>query len=272
MVAKLFNRAVLNRERDAFEAWDFCLSSFTSDKGAPVRAFDDVDLGRVGLLGAGALGSAVGYVLLVSRARAEVVVIDPQSFDNPNLETCILAESPAVNLPMKKAVFLAGVLNRGGVKAKAEPRRILEGDDLLAEAWDAFVCGVDNAETRRILDGTNTGALLNAGLGDSKDDAGFVLWTRHGESGVRLSEVYTPVSAGRDEGINGAVVPKEFREACSRMAYEGVSLNIPFAALAAGSLLVAGLHHQARGEASVCNHLQFDLFGKQARFTRRLCG
>lgn len=274
MVAKLFNLAILGRDRDAFEAWDFSLSSFTSDKAIPLRWQQGVNLGRVGILGAGALGSAVGFVLLRSQAKADVVVIDPQSYDDPNLETCIMADVPAVNGPQKKAMHLAEVLKFGGIEAKAEPQRVEEGNELLRLRWDGFVCGVDNPESRRILDKTNTRVLLNAGLGDSKDDAGFVLWTRHLEGGAALSELYSPARSGARpaEVKNDGTVPKEFREECTRMAYQGVSLSIPFAALAAGSLLVAGLYHEARGRAPVDNYLQMDLFGKQSRYLRRLRG
>jgi hypothetical protein len=274
MVGKLFNVAILKRDRDAYEAWDFCLSSFTSDKGARVRSQEVLDLGRVGILGAGALGSAVGFVLLRSRAKADVIVMDPQSFDDPNLETCILADVLAVNGPRKKAVHLAEILKLGGIEARAELQRVEAGNDLLKLRWNGFVCGVDNPETRRMLDETNTRVLLNAGLGDSKEDAGFVLWTRHLEGGAPLSELYSPARSGARpaEVKNDGTVPKEFREECTRMAYQGVSLSIPFAALVAGSLLVAGLYHEARGEAPVDNYLQMDLFAKQERYQRRLRG
>jgi hypothetical protein len=273
MVAKLFNLAILGRDKDAFEAWDFCLSSFTSDKGAPVRPFEDLHLGRLALLGAGAIGSAVGFVLKISRARAEVVVIDPQAFDAPNVETCILADKVAVNKPRKKAVSLAEALKSAGIDATAEMELINGESELLKQKWNAFVCGVDNSETRRELDHTNARVLLNAGLGDSRDDAGFVLWTKHYSSGLRLSDVYKPTIAATDKAGREDVAPKEFsKDKCSRMAYRDVSLSIPFVALAAGSLLVAGLYHEARGEAPVSNYLQIDLFGKQQRFDRRLRG
>jgi hypothetical protein len=227
----------------------------------------------VGLLGAGALGTAVAYVLLKSRAKAELMVIDPQSYDDPNLETCILAEHAAVSLPMKKADFLAEALAGEGITARAERRRIEAGDGLLKEKWDAFICGVDNPETRRILDETNTGMLLNAGLGDTKEDAGFVLWTRHGSGDALLSETYAPLANnGGDNGKEGPAIPREFRDVCTRMAYQGVSLSIPFAALAAGSLLVAGLYHVARGEAPADNYFQMDLFGKQSRYLKEMRG
>lgn len=272
MVAKLFNLAILGRDRDAFEAWDFSLSSFTSDKGAPVRRMEDVTLGRIGMLGAGALGSAVGFVLLRSKAKADVVVIDPQSYEGPNLETCVLTDVVAVNGAWKKAVHVAEVLKAGGIAARPELERVKAGSELLKMRWNGFVCGVDNPETRRMLDESNTRVLLNAGLGDSREDAGFVLWTRHVEGGAPLSELYSPARSGTGRGKNDDTIPREFREECTRMLYEGVSLSIPFAALAAGSLLVAGLYHEARGEAPLDNYLQLDLFGKQSRYQRRLRG
>jgi hypothetical protein len=120
---------------------------------------------------------------------------------------------------------------------------------------------VDNGKTRRILDTTNTNVLLNAGLGASREDAGFVLWTRHAGNLSTLSQLY---SAAEGDAHQDEILPEELDE-CSRIAYRGVSLSMPFAALAAGSLLAASLYSNATGETSSVRYLQIDLFGKQQR-------
>lgn len=266
MVAKLFNAAVLGRPMNLFESWDFCLLRFRPRPATHIAAKGGLNLGRVTLLGAGAIGTAVGYVMLRSGVVAEVLVIDPQGFEEPNLETCILVDFGAVTGLAPKASFLADQLNVGGIVARSERRRVdSSGDPLLRCNAHAFVCAVDNPETRVILDNV-PGVLLNAGLGDSKYDAGFVLWTRHSASGPRLSDLYAESAGGRG-AQRGGHVPDEFNDECSRMRYLDTALSIPFTALAAGSLLTAGLFQRALDVRPDCSSLQLDLFGKQQRMT-----
>jgi len=74
-----------------------------------------------------------------------------------------------------------------------------------------------------------------------------------------LSELY---KATNGESHSYDPVPEEY-DACSRIAYLGVSLSMPFAALAAGSLLAASLYRHATGENNVVRYMQMDLFGIQ---------
>jgi hypothetical protein len=268
MVAKLFNAAILGRKKEISEVWEYCLLRFNSTPLQPIEFKENLDLGKIGLLGAGAIGSAVGYILVHSQFSGSLTIIDSQTFEEPNLETCILANSKAVNIPSRKAEFLAQTLSKTKIEARFEMRRIERPDDaLLAEQWDAFICGVDNSETRRKLDETNTNVLLNAGLGDSKEDAGFVLWSRHSKANRPLSALYKPKD--HEEYSKNLHIPMEFREQCSRMNYQDVSMSIPFIALAAGSLLVASLCQARMQMACDYNYIQIDMFAKQQRMTRK---
>lgn len=261
-VAKLFNRAVLGKTSRADEQWDFSLLQFKTGSEDSQRASQNTDLGRIGLLGAGAIGSAVGYVLSLTRWRGILEIIDPEVFEGPNLETCILANVTDVNRPMSKALSLGSVFTGHPISAKPHQVRVEEGDNLLKEKWGTFICAVDNSPTRRILDDVTTDLLLNAGLGDSREDAGWVFWTRHTQTDPKLSSFYP---AQKDAGPD-TPVPSEFREKCSRMAYQGVSLALPFVALAAGSLLAASLYQRAQNRLAEVGLLQMDLLGKQQKF------
>lgn len=266
MVAKLFNAAVLGRATHLYEPWDFCLMRFRLRPPTHLVARRGVDLGRFTLLGAGAIGTAVGYVMLCCGVVADVLVIDSQGYEEPNLETCMLLDFEAATGLAPKARFLADALNVCDIVATSESRRIESADDpLLRREAEAFVCGVDNPETRLILDDV-PGVLLNAGLGDSSYDAGFVLWTTHTAGGTRLSDIYAPSAEARTARRHDHV-PDEFKDECSRMRYLDTALSIPFTALAAGSLLTAGLYQRALGVRPDCNLLQLDVFGKQQRFT-----
>jgi hypothetical protein len=264
-VAKLFNRAIFRVDEDSLEAWDFCLLRFISTEHVPVSVEQKVNLGRIGLLGAGAIGSAVGYVLSFSKWSGELHVIDFDYFEDPNLETCISADIKSVNRPLRKAVALAKSVNGHGIIASERNCEVKAGEPMLKERWDSFICAVDNPETRRILDQVNTQILINAGLGATKQDAGWVLWTRHGNGDPTLSSFYEEVPVG-NEG-HPSEVPEEFREECSRRNYNGVSLALPFISLAAGSLLAATLYQHATSATTKYTWMQIDLLAKQRKMT-----
>lgn len=267
-VAKLFNHAIFDAHQNAQESWDFCLLRFLSGGHVPIRLDRQINIGRIGLLGAGATGSALGCVLSISDWSGKLEVIDDDIYQEPNLETCVFADIRDVNRPLHKALALAESLKGKKIEAIERRCRVETGAKLLTEQWDAFVCAVDNPETRRILDDTNARILLNAGVGSSKHDLGWVLWTQHGDGGhAKLSSLYQADSevetAGEDD------VPEEFREKCSRISYQGVSLALPFVGLAAGSLLAASLFQHASGKRTPLSFIQLDLFGKQHRMTVR---
>lgn len=48
------------------------------------------------------------------------------------------------------------------------------GHPTLLVARDAFVCVVDNPETRRVLNNVNSSILVNAGLGGRREDVGHL--------------------------------------------------------------------------------------------------
>jgi len=241
------------------------LLRFLPGESAPVKVKDAIDFGKVGLLGAGNLGSAVGYVLSLSGWAGQLHIIDFQAFEKANLETCISAHVQEVRVPLRKASALAGIFVDHRIVATERRCEVKRGEPLLGEKWDSFICAVDNPETRLILDEVNAGFLINAGLGANRYDAGWVFLTQHGPDHPTLSSIYKESTS--EAGISD-YVPEEFRDECSRMSYQGVSLALPFAGLAAGSLLVAGLYHQATGSRTKFSSIRMDLFAKQQKLTR----
>ena len=267
-VAKLFNYAIFGRDQNVNEVWDFCLLRFQVGENAPIAVNDQTKIGRIGLLGAGAIGSSVGYVLSISSWLGEVEVIDFDIFEEPNLETCVFADTQDVNRPLRKALALVGSLSNGQITASERRCKLKSADPILQERWEAFVCAVDNPETRRLLDDIDARILLNAGTGSTKYDLGWVLWTQHEkDSAMKLSSVYKEDSEAESTGAGE--VPEEFRDACSRTNYQGVDLALPFVALVAGSLLAAGLFQNAVEKKVGIAYLQIDLFGKQQKMTIR---
>jgi hypothetical protein len=259
-VAKLFDYAIRGADRHLFEAWDFCLLRFQAGDQKPLTAEADVHLGRIALLGAGGIGSALGLILALSEWGGELHVIDSDSFEEPNLETCVFADIADVRRPIRKALALANAFQGHRIHATERHCRLKANDPLLKESWDAFLCAVDNLETRLVLDDVNAAILLNAGLGATKADAGWVLWSQHGKGDHRLSTLYRD---GERIGPVGSHVPNDFVEECSRMSYLGVSLALPFAGLVAGSLLATSLFRRATGRGVETTLMQLDLLNKQ---------
>lgn len=266
-VAKLFNHAIFRVDEHSLEAWDFCLLRFLSGEHVPLDVERQMNLGRIGLLGAGAIGSAVGYVLALSKWSGQLHIIDFDYFEEPNLETCISADIQSVNRPLRKAVALTESFVGHGIAATERRCKVQAGEGLLNESWNAFVCAVDNSETRRILDQVNARILINAGLGATKQDVGWVLWTQHGIDNPTLSSIYGGESG--EDATDADQLPEEFREECSRKNYKGVSLALPFGALVAGSLIAAALYQHAAGALTKHSWMQIDLLAKQELMTLR---
>jgi hypothetical protein len=215
------------------------------------------------LLGAGAIGSGFTYTLWLSGWNAIVEIIDYDHYDEPNHETTMRIGLTEVRRNRKKAVALAENVKRNGLKTKFQVKRILKGNAILQEPSDAFVCAVDNPETRRILDGANTELLINAGVGGRAEDAGHVVWTRHLPGDPLLSKRY--VTADPDN--SRSVVPEEFRkDECSRLIYHDASLAAPFIGLAAGTLLAAACGLHATEQLPKVNYFKIDLLKLQSRF------
>jgi len=264
--AKLFNQAILGGGKHVLESWDFCLLRFLSGENPPLGYAENIHIGKVGLLGAGAIGSSVGYILALSQSTGTLNVIDFDYYEEPNLETCLDADRESVNVPLRKASSLVNSFADHSISAIERRCELKAGDPLLSEEWDAFICAVDNSDTRQLLDNVNARVLINGGLGSSKEDAGWILWTRHCKGDRPLSEIYKKPQEGAVDVT--VTIPDEFQDECSRMHYKGVSLSLPFAALATGSLLVASLYQNATKTLADAAYLQMDLFAKQQRMTR----
>jgi hypothetical protein len=66
--------------------------------------------------------------------------------------------------------------------------------------------------------------------------------------------------------VRGAV-PDEFQELCGRKSGQGVTLALPFDALAAGSRMVASLYQHASRALLDIGFMQMAFFGEQQRMT-----
>lgn len=265
-VAKLF-AALIGRDQSVLhEAWTAPMLDFSTDAYDPPL---EADVGRIILIGAGAIGSGLAHVTRGSAWRGEIIVVDSQRYDEPNHETTLLISRKMALRQAPKAATLASLLRSSGLSVDSREEHVDARHSLLSERADVLVCAVDNVELRRSLDAAAANVVLNAGVGGSALDAGHVLWTRHGKDEPPLSSHYRmrTSSAGAPGSSDG---PRDVvTDECSRVAYANVSLAAPFMGLAAGALLAASLFQHASAMAAPTNYLKVDLLGLQSRATRQ---
>lgn len=265
--SKLFKAHVLNDSTFFDEEWTLSLADFDvhEDSGAVIPPAD-FDLGFIGILGAGAIGSALIHVLSLSPWRATVDLIDRQAYDEPNQETTFFIGISEARQRRLKVVALAELAARPGLVLNSIEHEVIAGSKLLGTRRNAFVSAVDNSPTRRVLDSVNAELLLNAGVGGSREDAGHIALSRHLPGDMALSKRYQDAP----EIVNTASLtpPAEITDPCSYLAYQDASLAAPFMALAAGALLGASLVHRATGYYPAVNYLKFDLLRIQSSFRR----
>lgn len=196
------------------------------------------------------------------------MIIDDACYGEENLETSMLLERRAALDGAPKAETLAARMARPGLVSTWNKSRVDSASPILKEDYEVFICAVDNAETRRKLDGVRAGALVNAAVGGAVVDAGHALWSRHTPGDPPLSHLYPPGS-GTTIPEPGEHVPAEFADKCSVVAYAGVTMAAPFVALASASLAVASCAQHALGTQAESRYVKVDLLGQQRMLDRR---
>lgn len=270
--AKHFAANVIGRKAARDETWILSLESLTPVADGSLLAppyCEPVTIGEVHLLGGGAIGSAFSYVAYLSSDAVDLDIVDKDRYEEPNQETTFFLSHSAALRRQPKAQALAGSAARVGLRATFQPQmEVTTESPYLAQPSKVFVCAVDNPETRRILDGTKTDILLNAGLGGTKLDAGHVLVTWHTSETAPLSDVYSETTDKLVTAENDA--PSEITDDCSRLEYASASLAVPFIALAAGALLFALSRQSRLGKIPDANYIKLDLLGWQESMSRRM--
>lgn len=263
-MAKCFSAEVLGADyRVRSESWSFnVLLHQVQDIPMPPDTAP-IPLGKLALLGGGAIGSAVMYTLFHSNIEAAVEIIDYDAYDNPNKETTLLIRPDGFRFMLPKAKALADQSRRPGLTATEVIHKVIDGDLILQKARDVFIVGVDNAATRRLLDHVQSPLLINAALGGNSADSGHLLVSHHRSGSPSLSSLFP-----EDETSEAVkAMPAENAE-CSHIAYQQASLAAPFMSAGAGSLIVAGLVARVLG-LSPKPYLKMDLLGLQRHFTSR---
>jgi len=276
-LAKLFNLTVLGNDAAAGEAWRLSLlrldpTGLDEDHEPSLdRALGpDLDVGDLVLVGAGAIGAGFAATLRLSGWSARLSVIDHDSYEEPNLETTLLAGRRDVLARRPKASALARRLaGCSGIQVTSRVARVEEV--LPSPAGDGcriLVSAVDSRATRRHLDLVQAKSRLNGAVGGTVRDAGHVLWSRHGPEDPPLATLYPEMV--EQVWTSNSQPPIEAVDPCCRLAYEGVTMAVPFVGLAAGALLAAGCARLALGVDTAVNYFKVNLLRLQRHCARRV--
>lgn len=224
-------------------AWNFA-GGENAERGP--TGLPDVDVGRVMLVGAGAVGGALAYWLHAFGVRGEWAIVDPDPIELHNTNRHLLAGAED-----------AGWSTNGEVKQKSDlVSCYLPGtsesewyEDATApkDLHDVVLCLANEQDVRTKVAQRNDPVVLHATTGQS--------W---------LSQLHRHI-AGRDDCIRCRT--HDVREAqyeCSKVNLEKESTEesqdaaLPFLSAASGLMLASALHRLQLGELANMDHNNWD--------------
>lgn len=179
-----------------------------------------VELGKIHLVGAGAIGNAAVWALREATGlRGELTVIDPEKVEIGNLQRYVLTDQDSIE--KFKVDIVATELERGGITV--EPHRARWGEYLAQTGRWKLKCvavAVDSAEDRRAIQASLPETILNA-------------WTQPGDLGISRHFVF-----GRDACLTCLYLPREAQKSEDELV--AVAIRMPERQLQVRQLLHTG--------------------------------
>lgn len=151
-----------NRHR-LVDALDFCPVMLD----APLRPGPVPHLDRVALIGCGAIGTAIGLILRALEVRGSLTVVDPETFDDPNVTTYSLGGRDDAAVHLAKVELLARELPGVAVR----PLRGTAQDVIAAIDGETIPMplivfgGVDSIDARHEIAGVHADLTLDGSTG-----------------------------------------------------------------------------------------------------------
>lgn len=180
-VAEVFKRLVRIREARGryLDGLTFSLYDYRVDTSDPGPTLPVDFQGDLLLVGAGAIGNGIVWVLSRLVLRGHVVIVDPQQFDWENLGTCI--EIGPLDVGSPKAVVAEATLRRHGISAKGYGEDLARFGDRVGK--DVFyprviINGLDNIEARHLAQNFWPDLIVDGAIGEFACQVSIHPWGR----------------------------------------------------------------------------------------------
>jgi len=228
-VAEAFKRLIrLNEARGHLvDGLSFSLYSYRSDEGDPGRLLPDRLLIDLLMVGAGAIGNAIAYLLGRLPLAGRLTIVDGQKFGPENLGTCLLV-GPS-DIGRDKAIFAADFL-RPQLDVKGFPEEFASFVERIGarNVWRPVVLNaLDNINARHAVQALWPDLIFDGAIGDfgcqvsrhpwGEDTACLLCLFRHpsGESAELVASRATGLRISRVPRATEVVTEEDVREAPS---------------------------------------------------------
>jgi molybdopterin/thiamine biosynthesis adenylyltransferase len=284
----------------AFDLRSYSIADFGADGGEPLEQL--IALPDTVIVGVGAIGNGVAYLLSRLRLKGRVTVVDHQRFGDENLGTCILI-GPA-DLDRPKAEVIAELLHGDGLEVKPVVGDVATFAAELAKPPRIVVVGVDSVDARHEAQELWPDLMIDGAIGAFVAQVGRHPWdepvgclrcvfrhppgraaevvvseatglsverARHADDQVTDGDV-SAAPAEKQEWLRARIgrricaVAAEVASISARPQAEGFAPSVPFVATMSGAMMVGELIKAAMGMASpLAPRYQFDLLQGPAR-------
>lgn len=168
-VTDVFKRLIQLRETRGrfFNGLSFSLYTYQTGAVDPGPALPTKLLGDVLVVGGGAIGNGISYLLLQLPMQGNVDIVDAQAFQPENLGTCILTGPDDVGTA--KAETLAALLRANNISAKGYRSDFASFSELFGQALSypkVILNGLDNIEARHQVQDVWPDLIIDGAIGD----------------------------------------------------------------------------------------------------------
>lgn len=170
-ITEVFKRLIQLRETRGkpFNGLSFSLYAYQTGVVDPGPMLPPELPGDVFMVGAGAIGNGIGYLLSQLPITGHVDIIDAQVFQPENLGTCILIGPTDVSENIAKAEVLAAFLRGSKISAKGYRSEIVPYAKHFGQMFPypkVILNGLDNVEARHQVQDVWPDLIIDGAIGD----------------------------------------------------------------------------------------------------------
>jgi len=170
-VTEVFKRLIQLRETRGrlFNGLSFSLCTYQTGIIDPGPALSAELLGDLLMVGGGAIGNGIAFLLSQLPIRGDVDIVDPQAFQSENLGTCILIGPTDVGDDTAKAEVLAAFLRTHNILAQGHRSEFAPFAKQFGQTRPypkIILNGLDNVEARHHVQDVWPDLIIDGAIGD----------------------------------------------------------------------------------------------------------